>query len=434
MRSLIAKNIKETFSALRIRNFRLFFGGQLISQIGTWLTNVALTLLVLHRTDSGLAIGLLTVCQYGPILLLGAWGGVIADRSDKRKLLLITQTLEMAQSFVLAALAFMHDAPLPAFYVTAIVGGTMLAFDNPARRAFVAEMVPEREVQNAVTLNSALMTTSRVIGPALAGVLVVTSGFGWCFLIDAISYLAVIASLLMMRRRDLRQPPATKRAKGQIREGLRYVAKVPELRIPLIMTTIIGTLTFNFAVVFPLFVEHTLQGSDGAYTALYAIVSAGSVVGALSVARRRHINLRTIIMTAVLFGISMLLLSAAPVLWIAYPLGFFVGLASIGFMTSSTAMVQLRAESEMRGRVLALQSILFIGTTPIGGPAIGYLCDKFGSRFGLILGGMAALIAAAWGYYATRRITPAKEFVEQETEVEEAEFEAVSTVSQMNKP
>src|SRR5580700_6284624 len=180
---------RQTFQSIKIRNFRLFFIGQLISQVGTWLTTIALTLLVLHLTNSGLAIGALVACQFGPVLLLGAWGGLVADRSDKRRLLLITQTLEMAQSFSLAALAFMHHPPLVAFYAVAVAGGFMLAFDNPTRRSFVAEMVPAEHVQNAVTMNSALMTSSRIFGPALAGVLVVTVGFPWCFLVDGTSYL-----------------------------------------------------------------------------------------------------------------------------------------------------------------------------------------------------------------------------------------------------
>jgi MFS family permease len=167
-----------------------------------------------------------------------------------------------------------------AFYLTALAGGFMLAFDNPARRSFVAEMVPESDVQNAVTLNSALMTSSRVIGPALAGVLVVTAGFGWCFLIDGISYLAVIASLFLMRRSELRQPPVVARARGQLRAAVRYIRDVPDLWIPLTMMTIVGTLTFNFAVVIPLFVEHTLHGSNGSFTLLYSVLSIGSVIGA----------------------------------------------------------------------------------------------------------------------------------------------------------
>ena len=315
-----AEPLRTTFRALRNRNFRLFFSGQLISQAGTWLTTIALTLLVLDLTHSGVAIGLLVACQFGPVLLFGAWGGLVADRSDKRRLLLITQTLEMGQSFALAALAFMHQPPVAAFYVVALAGGFMLAFDNPARRSFVAEMVPEDEVQNAVTLNSALMTSSRVIGPAIAGMLVVTVGFGWCFLIDAVSYLAVIASLLMMRRADLRQPPVVARARGQLRAALRYIRDVPDLWIPLVMMTVIGTLTFNFAVVIPLFVEHTLHGSNGSFTLLYSVLSVGSVIGALAAAQIRVLDTRHVVYAAFAFGAAMFVLAAAPTLLTAFPI------------------------------------------------------------------------------------------------------------------
>jgi MFS family permease len=391
-----------TFASLRYRNFRLFFFGQLISQAGTWLTTIALTLLVLHRTGSGVAIGALTACQFGPVLLLGAWAGVVADRSDKRRLLITTQTLEMLQSFALAALAFMPHPPLVAFYLTALAGGCMLAFDNPVRRSFVAEMVPPERVQNAVTLNSALMTSSRVVGPAVAGLLVVTVGFGWCFTIDAVSYLAVIASLLLMRTRELRQPPVTPRAKGQVREGLRYVRNTPDLWVPLVMMAVIGTLTFNFAVVLPLFVEHTFHGSDGSFTALYSVLSIGSVAGALATAHRRTIDVQTVGFAALTFGAAVLIFASSPQLLTAFPIALLVGFTSVTFMATSTAIVQVRADPAMRGRVLALQAIVFIGTTPIGGPILGLVSDQLGARAGFVVGGLAAVGAGAWGYLAGR--------------------------------
>src|SRR6478672_11150708 len=218
---------RETFRSLRSRNFRLFFGGQLISQVGNWLTLVAQTLLVLSLTNSGVALGALAAAQFGPVLLLGPWAGLVADRSDKRRLLLIVQAIAMLQSFTLAVLAFSGSPPVWSIYLVAMVGGITVAFDNPARRAFVVEMVPETDVQNAVSLNSALMTSSRVVGPALAGLLVATVGFGWCYLADAISYTAVLFALWMMRTEELRQPPVTERARRQVREGLRYVRSVP---------------------------------------------------------------------------------------------------------------------------------------------------------------------------------------------------------------
>ena len=403
MRARAAQEVRTTFRALKNRNFRLFFSGQLISQSGTWLTMIALTLLILHRTHSGVAIGLLVASQFGPILLIGAWGGLVADRSDKRKLLVITQTLEMLKSFALAALAFMGHPPLFAFYLTALAGGFMLAFDNPARRSLVAEMVPEVDVQNAVTLNSAVMTSSRVVGPAVAGLLVVTVGYGWCFFLDGASYLAVIASLSLMRRSELHQPPAVQRAKGQLRAALSYIRNAPDLWIPIVMMTVVGTLTFNFTVVLPLFVEHTLHGSDGSFTLLYSVLSAGSVIGALSAARMRVIDTRHVVYASLAFGVAMFGLAAAPTLLAAFPVAVFVGLTSVAFVTASTAIVQVRADPMMRGRVLALQGMVLIGSTPLGGPLLGFICDQWGARSGIMLGAAAAVGAGLWGLAANRR-------------------------------
>jgi MFS family permease len=396
--------IRSTFSSLSIRNFRLFFTGQLVSQVGNWLTAIALVLLVLHRTGSGVAVGLLTAAQFGPILVLGAWAGLVADRSDKRRLLLTTQTLEMFQSFALAALAFWPAAPLWSFYVVAFVGGVMLAFDNPARRSFVSEMVPESHIQNAVSLNAALMTGSRVVGPALAGLLTVTVGFGWCFAIDGLSYLAVIASLLLMHRAELRQPPAAEREGGQVRAGLAYVRRTPDLWIPLVMLAVIGTFTFNFSVVLPLLIERTLGGTDGTYTVVFSVLSLGSLIGALAAARRHTIEVRTMAIAAAIFGAAMLVFATAPNVRVAFPLALLVGFASVWFMTASTAMMQLRATPTMRGRVLALQAVVLVGSTPIGGPILGWVSDSAGARAGVLLGGVAALAAAAWGLFAVRHV------------------------------
>ena len=396
--------LHTTFASLGVRNFRLFFTGQLISQVGTWLTSIALVLLVLHRTGSGIAIGLLTAAQFGPILILGAWAGLVADRSNKRSLLLVTQSLEMVQSFALAALAFWPGAPLWSFYAVALAGGVMLAFDNPTRRAFVSEMVPETNVQNAVSLNAALMTSSRILGPALAGLLSVTVGFGWCFTVDGVSYIAVLASLLMMRTAELRTPPAADRARGQVREGFRYVRRTPDLWIPLVMLAVIGTFTFNFSVVLPLMIERSLGGTDGTYTAVYSVLSVGSLLGALAAAQRRHVQIRTMAVAAAVFGAAMLLFATTPGIGVAFPLALLVGFSSVWFMTASTAMMQLRSDRVMRGRVLALQAIVLIGSTPVGGPLLGYVSDLYGARAGLVLGGLAALGAAAWGTMAARRV------------------------------
>jgi MFS family permease len=393
----------ETFTSFRFRNFRLFFLGQGISQTGNWLTLVTQTLLVLHLTDSGVAVGLLTAFQFAPVLLFGAWGGLIADRSDKRRLLIIVQFFAMAQSFTLAALALMGDPPVAAIYAVAFAGGLAMAFDNPARRAFVVEMVPEANVNNAVAMNSALMTTSRVIGPAFAGLLIATLGYSWAFALDGISYIAVIVAYTMMRVSELRPSPVAARGKRQVRAGLAYVRRVPELWVPLVMMTIVGTLAFNFQVVMPLLVQRTFDGDDALFTILFSVISVGSLVGALWAARRKEITVRHIIVASTAFGVTMLLLSVAPSLALAFPLGAAVGWASISFLTASTAIVQLRAAPEMRGRVLALQAIVFLGSTPIGGPILGVVSQELGPRAGIALGGIACLVAAAFGVVAMRR-------------------------------
>jgi MFS family permease len=393
----------ETFASLAYRNFRLFFAGQGISQVGNWLTLVAQTLLVLKITDSGVALGLLAAAQFGPVLLLGPWAGLVADRSDKRKLLLVVQALAMAQSFALAALVFGGDPPLGALYAVAVVGGVCMAFDNPARRSFVVEMVPPEQINNAVSLNSALMTSSRVVGPALAGLLVSTVGYGWAFFADGLSYVAVLAGLWLMRSSELRPAPVTPRAKGQVRAGLRYVRSVPELFVPLVMMAVIGTLSYNFQTVFPLFVIRDLDGSDATFTLLFSVVSMGSLVGALVTARRTDIDVRRVSHAAIAYGITMALVGLAPNVAVVVPMGVLLGVCSITFLVASTAIVQMKAAAEMRGRVLALQAMLFLGSTPVGGPIVGWVADEFGARYSIGLGALAALGAGLWGLAALRR-------------------------------
>ncbi len=303
---------KDTFRSLQYRNFRLFFRGQLISQVGNWLTLVAQTLFVLKLTDSGIALGVLAACQFGPILVLGPWAGLVADRSDKRRLLLIVQTLAMVQSFTLAALAATGSPPVGAIYLVAIFGGICMAFDNPTRRSFVVEMVPPDEIPNAVGLNSALMTSSRVVGPALAGLLVTTVGYAWAFFGDGVSYIAVLVALLMMRSSELRPAPVTPKAKGQVRAGFRYIRSVPELFVPMAMMAVVGTLSYNFPTVFPLFVTRDLGGSASTFTILFSLVSVGSLVGALTTARRVDIGVRHVSIAAVAYGATLAVMAVVP--------------------------------------------------------------------------------------------------------------------------
>jgi predicted MFS family arabinose efflux permease len=265
-------------------------------------------------------------------------------------------------------------------------------------------MVPERDVANAVSLNSALMTSSRVVGPALAGLLISTVGFGWTFLLDSVSYVAVLASLWCIRPAELRRSPVAERARGQVREGLRYVRSVPRLWVPLVMMAVIGTLAFNFSTVMPLYVTRDLGGTEGTFTMIFSVVSVGSFVGALAVARRRHVTVRSVALAGLAFGACLAVLAVAPGLGLAVPAALALGLASIAFLTSSTAIVQLEAAPEMRGRVLALQAMLFLGSTPIGGPVVGWVSQAAGARWGLALGAAACFAAGGWGLVVVRSL------------------------------
>jgi MFS family permease len=390
----MSRLLSRTFHALESRNFRLFFIGQTISNSGNFLTNVALILFVLRLTDSGFAIGTLAACQFGPMLLLSPWAGAVADRGDKRTLLLVTQSLEMLQSIGLAVLAFQSNPSLFALYALALFGGVLLAFDNPLRRSFVPEMVRKEDLANAVVLYSTIVSVSQIVGPALAGLIATTLGYGWCFAIDAASYLAVIAGILMMRTGELLRAPPAPRTPRAVREGFRYVLSVRDLWLSFAMFAVIGTFSFNFRVALPLFVTRSLHGTDVAFTALYTISSVGALVGALLVAHRKLVELRHVIGASLAFGVAMLLLSVAPNLYVAAPAVFVVGGAGIVYMTATTSLAQVDTRRDMVGRVLALQTALIGGTALLGGPLVGRLADLAGGRAPIAVGGVACLVAS----------------------------------------
>ncbi len=395
----------RTFQSLSTYNFRLFFVGQLISNTGNQLTNVALILFVLKLGHSGLAVGALAACQFGPLLALSAWAGAIADRSDKRRMLLVTQGLEMAQSITLAVLAFLPHPSLVLLYALAILGGVLLAFDNPLRRSFVPEMVSKDDLPNAVVLYSTIVALSQVSGPALAGALLATVGFGWCFALDAITYLAVIACLVMMRERELYRQSPRARTGREVREGLRYVASVPRLWISFAMFAFIGVFSFNLRVALPLLVTGPLHGTEVAFTVLYTAMSSGAVVGTLVVAHRRLVELRHAVMAAFAAGSTLLLLSFMPSVPAAVPVAFFVGAAIVVYMTASTTIAQVDTRSDMHGRVLALQTALIGGTALVGGPIVGRLADLAGGRAPIAIGGLVCLAAAGLGELGRRRFS-----------------------------
>jgi MFS family permease len=395
--------LARTFQALGTRNFRLFFIGQLISNTGNQLTNVALILFVLKLGHSGLSVGGLAACQFGPLVALSAWAGAVADRTDKRRALFWTQSLEMAQSVALAVLAFLPHPSLVLLYAVALAGGVLLAFDNPLRRSFVPEMVSKDDLPNAVVLYSTIVALSQVLGPALAGALVTTVGFGWCFALDAATYLAVIACLGMMRARDLfRQPPGARTGR-EVREGLAYVASVPQLWISFAMFACIGLFSFNLRVALPLYVTRSLKGAEVAFALMYTVMSTGAVIGTLAVAHRRLVELRHVVRAAFALGGALLLLAIMPSVRAAMPAAFLTGGATVIYMTASTTIAQVDTRRDMHGRVLAVQTALIGGAALLGGPLVGQIADLAGGRAPIAVGGLVSLSVALVGELGRRR-------------------------------
>lgn len=383
----------DTFRSLRSRNFRLFFAGQIISQTGTWMQMVAIGLLVLEMTDSGVAVGLVTAAQFLPILVFGAWGGVLADRRDRHRLLILMNAIGAVVALAFAVLVLTGSEQLWSVYALTFAAGLVTALENPARRAMVIDMVDDKDVPNAVGLNSTMMTTSRVFGPAIGGALIAGPGIGWCFAVNAISYVPQLWLFWRMDRSQLRPSEPVAKARGQLREGLRYVWSEPELRLPLLLVAAVGTMAFNFSVILPLFATRDLDGSETTFTTMLSIMSIGSVVGALTIARRTQADTAFLAHCAVALGVAMVALAAAPVTALAYLAVIPVGITSIMVVSGSNAVVQLATAPAMRGRVLALIAVVFLGSTPIGGPITGWISETVGARWALGLGAATSLVA-----------------------------------------
>ncbi len=384
----------QTFRSLRIRNYRLYFVGMLVSTCGTWMQSVAQSWLVLKISGSSAAVGLTVALQFLPVLLGGAWSGVLADRVDKRRLLIGTQTAAGVLATVLGFIVLFHAVQLWHIFLLALALGVVTALDNPARRALSVEMVGKEHVANAVSLSSAMFTGARVIGPAIAGILIAGVGIAWCFFANGISYIAAIVAFVMMRSDEFHAGERIPRKKGQLREGLVYVWRTPELRIPLLMVAVIGTLSYNFQVVLPSLAKFTFGGDASTFGLMYSLMSIGSVAGALFVAHRTYATQRLLTLAAAAFGALLLVAAVVPSLAIEYFVLMLVGATSVMFVSSANGLLQQRADPQMQGWVMALYSVAFLGSTPIGGPIVGWVDDVLDPRAGLALGGIAALVTA----------------------------------------
>jgi MFS family permease len=387
------------FAALSVRNFRRYVAGQSLSLIGTWVETVAQALLVLQLTHSGTILGLTTAARYGPILLLSPSAGLLVDRYPKRRVLLSTQAGLGLVSAVLGASVLTGEIRLWQVIVLGLLFGTFSAVDNPARQAFVQEVVGRDLVRNAVTLNSTSVNVARVVGPTIAAVLVSTIGIGWCFVVNAVSFTFVIASLLLLDTRSLHPAAPASRSRGQLREGLRYAARVPAIARPLLMMALIGTLTFEFEVSLPLLATKTFHGTGTTYSWLLGAFGVGAVAGGLYAARSARTGVPRLTRAALAFAIAMSLLAVAPTVPTAVAACVLTGAATIMFLTTGNSTIQLASEPDHRGRVTALWSMALVGSTAIGSPVIGAISDAAGPRYALALGVAACLAAVVIGLW-----------------------------------
>ena len=395
--------LRRSVSSLSVPNYRRYFVGQVISVSGNWMQLVAQMWLIVKLTNSGVAVGLTAGLQFAPILLLGAWGGLIADRFPKRRVLMITQSLMALPAIALWLLVAAGSVEPWMVYALVFVRGTVNAFDNPARQSFVIELVGSDRVVNAVSLNSVIVQAGRIVGPAAAGAVIALAGVGPCFALNALSFAAMLVALQRMDVSQLHPTAPVERTQRELRAGLRYVAGSPALWIPLGMMVVIGTLTFNFQVLLPLLASQTWHGTAATYALLTAAMAVGSVIGALASGARGRVSPRILVIAAAAFGATELLAAIAPSLPLQMLALIPLGAVSVTFSAGVNSTMQLNVTPAMRGRVMGLYSVVFLGSTPIGAPLVGWLAQVGGPRLGMALGGASALVAAALAIAAYAR-------------------------------
>jgi MFS family permease len=391
-----------TFAALEVPNYRRYLSGQSISLIGTWMQMTAQSWLVLSLTHSATALGVIVALQTLPVLLLAPYGGVIADRVDKRRMMMGLQSAMGVQALILGVLTVMGEVRVWQIGVLAILLGLNNAFENPSRQSFMLELVGPRHLRNAVSLNSVMVNVARVIGPAVAGIMIATVGTGVCFLLNAGSFVAVVASLVTMDVSALRPASPTPRARGQLREGLAYIRRTPDLAVPLMMMAVVGCLTYEFQVTLPYMAKTGLHAGSSGFGFMTAAMGVGAVLGGLVVATRGRTGTAALVASVTGFGVAMALATVAPSLGVELIAMMLVGAGSVAFMSSGNATLQLGAAPDMRGRVMSLWFVAFQGSTPIGGPIVGAVMSMAGARAGLGLGAVTCFIVAAAGALVLR--------------------------------
>ena len=398
----------RSFASLSVPNYRRYFCGQIVSLSGTWMQTVGELWLVLTLTGSALAVGVTTALQFTPMLLFGAWAGVLADRMDKRRLLTITQTAMAIPALVLWILAATGVVQPWMVFAVVFARGAVNAVDNPTRQSFVVELVGRSRMVNAIGLNSAIVQSARIVGPALAGVVIATLGVSTAFLINAISFGAMLVALRGMNTAELHRSELTPRKRGQLRSAVRYVRATPNLLIPLALTAVVGTLSFNFQTLLPLLARFSFHGHAGTFAALTSAMGVGALGGALFASARQTVGPRLLTGAAMTFGGLLIAAASAPDLILEVVVLAFTGAASVTFAASVNSSLQLNVRPSMRGRVMALYSVVLLGSNPIGGPLMGWISGTTSPRVGLLVGAVAAIVAALVARAAFARL-PAEE-------------------------
>ena len=392
----------SAFRSLKNRNAQYFFAGVLVSNVGTWMQFTASSFLLYRLTGKATDLGLNVMFQFLPMLLLGAWAGAIADRTNRRKMTLITQTALAAQSLLLGALDLSGHISIHAVYALSLTLGLINAFDNPARRGLVTELVAVEDIPNAVSLNTAVMTGSRIFGPALAAALVRPLGTGWLFIINGASFAAILVGIIAMDKTMLRVAPPARRGGKPVREALTFIRDDAALKPLFVVLTIVSTFAFNYSVVLPKLAD-SRWGSDSVFGWLLATVSVGSLIGSLLTAGRERVSLRWFNGSVALLGVANIALAWAPNLFVAFLLAVPLGIGGAAFIASVNSITQVMSPPDMRGRMLALGAVAFLGSTPIGGPVTGWIADHVSPEWSMGYGGVIALICWAWMASIMRR-------------------------------
>ncbi|WP_369797308.1 MFS transporter [Agreia sp. Leaf283] len=385
---------RDTFSSLRVPNFRLFTSANIVAMTALWIQRIAQDWLVLELSGSVAAVGITVALQFAPMLFLGLYGGVLVDRYSKRMLLAITQSVSLLASVALAVLALTGVVEVWHIMLVALIVGLATVIDNPTRQVFVNELVGPKYLRNAISLNSSVFQLGALIGPAIGGVLLVSVGAGWSFAINALACLGVVITVLMLNPKTLYPAPVAPRAKGQLREGLSYVFAKPTILWTVVMVAFVAVFALNMPVLLAAYASDVFDTGPGGYGLFNSLVAVGALAGAVLSTRRTSIRLRAVVITGLAWGIVQAIVAGAPSELVVGILLVFVGFCTLQFLTGANQLIQLSSNVSIRGRVMSVYVLVLLGGQALGGPLMGWLVESYGPQFGMLVSGVVPAVAA----------------------------------------